>query len=118
MKKKIVLGSVLIIFILLITTIPSTGAFTSKTIEQPEKSDGPGYLFAWGFFRGTISDLSWDGKYYTVIPDRIIVLGLMGIFPFRLVIIEDEFYIKASTYFGEINSEYMFGIHYFAFQAD
>ena len=96
----------------------SARAFTSETIEQTETRNGPGYIHAWGFFRGTISDLSWDGEYYTVIPDRIIVLGLMGILPFRWVIMEDEFYVKASTYYGEINSEYMFGIHSFYFQYD
>jgi len=118
MKKKIVLGSLLTIFILLITTIPSTGAFTAEIIEQPENRNGPGYIHAIGFFRGTLSDLSFDGEWYTVVPDRVIVLGLVGIIPFRWVLEGSEYYIKAATYFGEINSEYMFGIHSFAFQAD
>ena len=109
MKKKIVIGSLLVIFMLIFTTIPFTGATTNEIEKTRIVGPTPSYVDAIAYVRGTISDLEFDGSYIRFHAERVLVIALASAGCSFIRTYQDQnVSVKNKGYVGYIGSNYIY----------
>ena len=111
MKKKIVIGCIFAVFILILSSIPFTGATTIELEKPPRTGPKPSYIDAIAYVRGTISDFEFyefDGNFIRIHAEHVLVIALAGAgCSFIRVYQNQNVSIRNKGYVGYIGSNYI-----------
>jgi len=76
MKRKIIVGSLVIVFLIICTEIPFALAFTHDIKQDIITSPASSYVDAIAYVRGSISDLEFDGGTIRFHAEHVFIVAL------------------------------------------